>query len=208
MERSCSVLALAIGLVALANVAEAQPSQTAEFTPLNIGGHVLPVPLISQRTNVWCWAASGEMVEMPAKSVLVAAGTSPNIMYEKERPGTFALDKEIAALEAVTLAGGFSATAAPAGVKVLRRTAEGKQDTIALDLAGVAVSTGSACSSGTLEPSHVLKAMGFPAHRTQNSIRFSLGSANTEADIDRVIAVLPGIVEKLRSLTRSPVGSR
>ncbi|HEY1301926.1 MAG TPA: cysteine desulfurase NifS [Vicinamibacterales bacterium] len=75
---------------------------------------------------------------------------------------------------------------------------------IALDLEGVAVSTGSACSSGTLEPSHVLKAMGFPAHRTQNSIRFSLGAANTDADIDRVVAVLPGIVEKLRNLTRSP----
>jgi cysteine desulfurase len=76
---------------------------------------------------------------------------------------------------------------------------------IALDLEGIAVSTGSACSSGTLEPSHVLKAMGFPPHRTQNSIRFSLGTANTEADVDRVIAVLPGIVEKLRSLTRAPV---
>jgi cysteine desulfurase len=76
---------------------------------------------------------------------------------------------------------------------------------IALDLEGIAVSTGSACSSGTLEPSHVLKAMGFPPHRTQNSLRFSLGAANTEADIDRVIAVLPGVVEKLRSLTRTPV---
>jgi len=76
---------------------------------------------------------------------------------------------------------------------------------IALDLEGVAVSTGSACSSGTLEPSHVLKAMGFPPHRTQNSIRFSLGTDNTEADIDRVIAVLPRVVEKLRSLTRAPV---
>ncbi|HEY5619710.1 MAG TPA: cysteine desulfurase NifS [Vicinamibacterales bacterium] len=75
---------------------------------------------------------------------------------------------------------------------------------IALDLEGVAVSTGSACSSGTLEPSHVLKAMGFPAHRTQNSIRFSLGAANTDADIERVVAILPGIVEKLRSLTRVP----
>jgi cysteine desulfurase len=72
---------------------------------------------------------------------------------------------------------------------------------IALDLAGVAVSTGSACSSGTLEPSHVLRAMGFPPHRTQNSIRFSLGQDNTEAEVDHVIAILPGIVEKLRSLT-------
>jgi cysteine desulfurase len=76
---------------------------------------------------------------------------------------------------------------------------------IALDLAGFAVSTGSACSSGTLEPSHVLKAMGFPPHRTQNSIRFSLGAANRDADVDRLVAALPGIVEKLRSLTRTPV---
>ena len=76
---------------------------------------------------------------------------------------------------------------------------------IALDLEGIAVSTGSACSSGTLEPSHVLKAMGLPAHRTQNSIRFSLGAANTEAEVDRVVAVLPGVVDKLRSLTRTPV---
>ena len=77
---------------------------------------------------------------------------------------------------------------------------------IALDLAGIAVSTGSACSSGTLEPSHVLKAMGFPAHRTQNSIRFSLGASNTDADIDRVVGALPDIVEKLRSLTKGPAG--
>jgi cysteine desulfurase len=76
---------------------------------------------------------------------------------------------------------------------------------IALDLSGIAVSTGSACSSGTLEPSHVLKAMGLPTHRTQNSIRFSLGTANTEADVDRVVAALPGVVDKLRSLTRTPV---
>ena len=75
---------------------------------------------------------------------------------------------------------------------------------IALDLQGIAVSTGSACSSGTLEPSHVLKAMGFSAHRAQNSIRFSLGTSNTDAEIDRVIGVLPGIVDKLRSLTRMP----
>ena len=73
---------------------------------------------------------------------------------------------------------------------------------IALDLEGVAVSTGSACSSGTLEPSHVLRAMGFPAHRTQNSLRFSLGLFSTEDEVDRVVAILPGLVEKLRRLTR------
>lgn len=72
---------------------------------------------------------------------------------------------------------------------------------IGLDLAGIAVSSGSACSSGTLEPSHVLKAMGYPHARTLGSIRFSLGAANTDADIDRVLEALPPIVEKLRSLT-------
>jgi cysteine desulfurase len=73
---------------------------------------------------------------------------------------------------------------------------------IALDLEGFAVSTGSACSSGTLEPSHVLRAMGLPTHRTQNSIRFSLGAGNTEAQVDSLIAKLPSVVEKLRALVR------
>jgi cysteine desulfurase len=76
---------------------------------------------------------------------------------------------------------------------------------IALDLEGIAVSTGSACSSGTLEPSHVLRAMGLPVHRTQNSLRFSLGMYSTQAEVDRVIEVLPRLVEKLRGLTRKPL---
>jgi cysteine desulfurase len=73
---------------------------------------------------------------------------------------------------------------------------------IALDLEGFAVSTGSACSSGTLEPSHVLRAMGLPSHRTQNSIRFSLGAGNDEAQIDALLAKLPVVVGKLRTLVR------
>jgi len=78
---------------------------------------------------------------------------------------------------------------------------------IALDLEGIAASTGSACSSGTLEPSHVLKAMGLPSHRTQNSLRFSLGMFSTDAEIDRVVEVLPRLVEKLRGLTRKTVSA-
>ncbi len=73
---------------------------------------------------------------------------------------------------------------------------------IALDLDGIAVSTGSACSSGTLEPSHVLRAMGLPAHRTQNSIRISLGAGNTDADVEYFLEKLPAIVAKLRALRR------
>src|SRR5690606_31908711 len=75
---------------------------------------------------------------------------------------------------------------------------------IALDLEGVAVSTGSACSSGTLEPSHVLQAMGLSPSRVQSSLRFSLGLARTAAEVDRVVAVIPMLVDKLRRLTRRP----
>jgi cysteine desulfurase len=74
---------------------------------------------------------------------------------------------------------------------------------IALDLEGIAVSTGSACSSGTLEPSHVLRAMGLPSPRTQNSIRISLGAGNTDADVDFLLSKLAALVEKLRGLTRA-----
>lgn len=73
---------------------------------------------------------------------------------------------------------------------------------IALDLEGVAISTGSACSSGTLEPSHVLRAMGLPHPRTRNSLRFSLGPATTGADVDFVVGVLPQLVARLRQLGR------
>ena len=59
---------------------------------------------------------------------------------------------------------------------------------IALDLEGIAVSTGSACSSGSLEPSHVLRAMGLSTARARNSLRFSLGADTTDAEIDAVIA--------------------
>jgi cysteine desulfurase len=72
---------------------------------------------------------------------------------------------------------------------------------IALDLEGFAVSTGSACSSGTLEPSHVLRAMGLPSHRTQNSIRISLGARNTDTEVDAFLETLPKVVGKLRTVT-------
>ena len=74
---------------------------------------------------------------------------------------------------------------------------------IALDLEGVSVSTGSACSSGTLEPSHVLRAMGLSASRGQSSIRFSLGLDNNQAEVDQVAKILPTLVSRLRNLRQS-----
>ena len=115
------------------------------------------------------------------------------------------LEAEILAAVPGTAVNGAPAPRVPNTTNLSFDRVEAESLLIALDLEGIAVSTGSACSSGTLEPSHVLKAMGFSAHRAQNSIRFSLGASNTNAEIDRVAAVLPKIVEKLRSLTRAPV---
>jgi cysteine desulfurase len=115
------------------------------------------------------------------------------------------LEREVVAAVPGTAVNGGGSPRVPNTTNISFDRVEAESLLIALDLAGIAVSTGSACSSGTLEPSHVLKAMGFPPHRTQNSIRFSLGQGNADADVDRVVSVLPGIVEKLRSLSRVPV---
>lgn len=79
--------------------------------------------------------------------------------------------------------------------------AEGEGLVISLDLKGVAVSTGSACSSGSLEPSHVLTAIGKTPDEAHGSLRFSLNAMNTVEDVDYVLEVLPGIVERLRELS-------
>jgi cysteine desulfurase len=78
---------------------------------------------------------------------------------------------------------------------------EGEGIILNLDMEGVAVSTGSACTSGSLEPSHVLTAMGIDAVMTQGSIRFSLGKGNTAEDVDHVLKVLPPIIDRLRKMS-------
>lgn len=80
---------------------------------------------------------------------------------------------------------------------------EGEALVIALDLKGLAVSTGAACSSGAIEPSHVLVAMGLSSEQAHASIRFSLGKQTTEADIDFALALVPGTVARLRELSPS-----
>jgi cysteine desulfurase len=80
---------------------------------------------------------------------------------------------------------------------------EGEAMVIALDLKGLAVSTGAACSSGAIEPSHVLTAMGLRSDRARASIRFSLGKQNTAEDVDFALTLVPETVARLREL--SPV---
>ncbi len=80
------------------------------------------------------------------------------------------------------------------------RNVEGESVLLALDMAEIAASSGSACTTGALEPSHVLTAMGIDPDLAHASLRLTVGKATTHEDIDRVLDVLPGIVAKLRAL--------
>jgi len=83
---------------------------------------------------------------------------------------------------------------------------EGEAMVIALDLKGVAVSSGAACSSGAVHPSHVLTAIGLSADEARSSIRFSLGKQNNDEQIDRLLEIIPGVVERLRKLSTAYAG--
>ena len=78
---------------------------------------------------------------------------------------------------------------------------EGEGFVIAMDLRGIACSTGAACSSGSLEPSHVLSAIGLRPQQSRGSIRFSLGRYNTAEEIETTLEILPAVVEQLRSVS-------
>ncbi len=89
----------------------------------------------------------------------------------------------------------------PNSASFLIRYIEGESILLNLDLVGICASSGSACTSGSLEPSHVLTAMGMPHEIAHGSLRLTLGRENTDADVDYVMRVLPGIIEKLRLMS-------
>ena len=127
-----------------------------------------------------------------------AAGTLARIAALRDR-----LELEVLSRIPGTVVNGAQHPRVPNTTNISFDRVEAESLLIALDLEGIAVSTGAACSSGTLEPSHVLRAMGLPTHRAQNSIRFSLGGGNTDAEVDYLLDKLPKVVDKLRSLTAS-----
>ena len=98
---------------------------------------------------------------------------------------------------------GDTAARVPNTTNISFEGVDGESLVIGLDLEGIAVSTGSACSSGTLEPSHVLRAMGLSPSRAEGAVRFSLGPGTTEAEIDRVLDVVPAVVARVRARGRS-----
>ena len=82
--------------------------------------------------------------------------------------------------------------------------AEGESILLYFDQKEIAVSTGSACASGSLDPSHVLLATGMPAERAHGSIRISLGRENTMKDVEYLLNVLPSIIKKIREISSAP----
>jgi cysteine desulfurase len=112
------------------------------------------------------------------------------------------LERELLEIEATGL-NGNDAPRVPTTTNIYFDGVEGEALVIALDLKGLAVSTGAACSSGAIEPSHVLMAMGLRPERAKASIRFSLGKQNTAEDVDFALGLIPETVARLREL--SPV---
>jgi cysteine desulfurase len=112
------------------------------------------------------------------------------------------LERELLAIEATGL-NGNGANRVPNTANIYFDGIEGEALVIALDLKGLAVSTGAACSSGAIEPSHALTAMGLSHDRAKASIRFSLGKQNTIDDVEFALKVIPETVARLREL--SPV---
>jgi cysteine desulfurase len=89
----------------------------------------------------------------------------------------------------------------PNNVNVSFLFIEGEALILNLDLAGIACSTGSACSSGSMEPSHVLKAINLPPERSRGALRFSLGRQTKKGDLDYLVETLKEVVAKLRAIS-------
>lgn len=95
----------------------------------------------------------------------------------------------------------------PNNASIIVKYVEGEAQLLRLDAVGIAASSGSACTSGSLDPSHVLLAMGIPVEFAHGSLRFSLGRGTTEAQIDYVLEKLPPIVQTLRAMSPFSAGS-
>ncbi len=126
-------------------------------------------------------------------------------MEENARKVTALRDKLIRGLTAIphTVLNGDAVRRLPGNVNVCFEGIEGESLLLMLDAKGIAASSGSACTSGSLDPSHVLLALGRPHEVAHGSLRLSLSHCNTDADVDHILSVVPGVVEYLRNM--SPV---
>jgi cysteine desulfurase len=118
------------------------------------------------------------------------------------------MEQEILAAVPGTRVNAAAAERVPNTSSVVFEGIEGEGFVIAMDLKGISVSTGAACSSGAIEPSHVLTAMGLTPDEARGSIRFSLGKQNTEEEAEYVLGRVPEVVEKLRELSPAWAGKQ
>ena len=126
-------------------------------------------------------------------------------MEENAQKMTALRDRLIRGLTAIphTVLNGDAVRRLPGNVNVCFEGIEGESLLLMLDAKGIAASSGSACTSGSLDPSHVLLALGRPHEVAHGSLRLSLSHYNTDADVDHILSVVPGVVEYLRNM--SPV---
>lgn len=144
--------------------------------------------------NVTGMVGLGKAVELAEKRL--AGGEVDKVVKLRDKLITGIMDR----IENVRL-NGHSTKRLPGNVNICFEFIEGESMLLNLDMKGVAASSGSACTSGSLEPSHVLLAIGLPPEIAHGSLRLTLGKDNTEEDIDYVLDILPKIIEKLRALS-------
>lgn len=144
--------------------------------------------------NVTGMVGLGKAVELAEKRL--AGGEVDKVVKLRDKLITGIIDQ----IENVRL-NGHSTKRLPGNVNICFEFIEGESMLLNLDMKGVAASSGSACTSGSLEPSHVLLAIGLPPEIAHGSLRLTLGKDNTEEDIDYVLDILPKIIEKLRALS-------
>jgi cysteine desulfurase len=139
-------------------------------------------------------------------SGIVGAATALRLAYEdlpQVQPRIIALrDRLIAGVLSIpgSQLTGHPTERLPNNASFVFEGVEGESILLSLDLLRIAASTGSACTSGSVDPSHVLLAMGLPVEMAHGSLRLTLGKDNTEEDVETILATLPGIIEKLRGL--------
>jgi cysteine desulfurase len=164
----------------------------ARWRPFMIGGHQEGGRRAGTE-NVPYIAGLGRAVELASKD---HAESERRIRALRDR-----LERELLARIPFLEVNGAGASRLPNTLNISCHFIEGEGILYQLNEHGICASSGSACTSGSLEPSHVLRAMGVPFTAVHGSVRFSLSRYNTDADIDRAIDVFPGIVANLRRLS-------
>lgn len=161
------------------------------ITPLTFGGH--------HEKNLWPGTEAVPLIVGMAKALQLAKAEQEFLTLRVRKLRDKLIEGVLKKIPETILTG-HPKKRLPDIASFCFKGVEGEAILLALDGKGIAVSSGSACTSGTLEPSHVLLAMGISPEIAHGSIRFSLGRETTEKEIDYVLEVLPGIIKKLRKM--------